>query len=322
MADERFLVTGALGCIGAWVVRNLVREGVPVTIFDPGGSLHRLRLIMSDDELNALPIIGSDISDLAAVESAVKDSGATRIIHLAGLQVPMCKADPALGARVNVVGTVNVFEAAKRAGINHVVYASSIAVYGLSEDYPEGALAHDAALKPRTHYGVYKQANEGTARIYWLDEGISSIGLRPYIVYGPGRDQGLTSAPTKAMLAAASGEPYHIAYGGRSMYQYADDTARIFIRAARAAAQNAEAYNLRGSVVRMSDIVAAIERAVPGIAGQITFDDKQLPFPEEMEDKTLMSLLGDLAYTSLDEGVAETIRIFQHAIAAGHLRVN
>lgn len=322
MADERFLVTGALGCIGAWVVRNLVREGLPTTIFDLGGSLHRLRLIMSEDEVQAVPVIRGDISDLNAVESAVKESDTTRIIHLAGLQVPMCKADPLLGARVNVVGTVNIFEAAKRAGIKHVVYASSIAVYGLSEDYPEGALSHDAALKPRTHYGVYKQANEGTARIYWLDEGISSIGLRPYIVYGPGRDQGLTSAPTKAMLAAAFGQPYHIAYGGRSMYQYADDTARIFIRAACTVTQSAESYNLGGSIVRMGEIVAAIERAVPGSAGQITFDDKQLPFPEEMEDKTLMELLGGLAYTRLDDGVADTIRIFQSAIAAGHLRQN
>lgn len=322
MAEERFLVTGALGCIGAWVVRNLVREGVSTTIFDPGSSLHRLRLIMTDEEVRALPIIASDIGDLAAVERAVNESGATHLIHLAALQVPMCKADPALGARVNVLGTVNVFEAAKRAGIKHIVYASSIAVYGLNEDYPEGALSHDAALKPRTHYGVYKQANEGTARVYWLDEGISSIGLRPYIVYGPGRDQGLTSAPTKAMLAAAFGKPYHIPYGGRSMYQYADDTARIFIRAARAAPQSAEAYNLRGSVVRMSEIVAAIERAVPGSAGQITFDDKQLPFPEEMEDKMLTSLLGILEYTTLDEGVARTIRIFQQAGAAGHLSEN
>lgn len=322
MTEERFLVTGALGCIGAWVVRNLVREGVSTTIFDPGSSLHRLRLIMTEEEVRALPIIASDIGDLAAVERAVNESGATHLIHLAALQVPMCKADPALGARVNVLGTVNVFEAAKRAGIKHIVYASSIAVYGLSEDYPEGALSHDAALKPRTHYGVYKQANEGTARVYWLDEGISSIGLRPYIVYGPGRDQGLTSAPTKAMLAAACGKPYHIPYGGRSMYQYADDAARIFIRAARAAPQSAEAYNLRGSVVRMSEIVAAIERAVPGSAGQITFDDKQLPFPEEMEDKMLTSLLGSLEYTTLDEGVAQTIRIFQQAGAAGHLSEN
>jgi nucleoside-diphosphate-sugar epimerase len=143
----------------------------------------------------------------------VKENAITHIIHLAALQVPFCKAKPSLGAAVNVVGTVNVFEAAKRAGLKQVVYASSVAVYGISEEYPDAPLAHDAPHKPRTLYGVYKHANEGSARISYQDDGISSIGLRPYIVYGPGRDQGMTSGPTKAILAAVLGQPYHIGFG-------------------------------------------------------------------------------------------------------------
>src|SRR5947209_8921826 len=162
MSDERFLVTGALGCIGAWVVRNLIREGTPTTVLELASDPHRMRLIMSEDELSRVKFIAGDVSDLPTVEAAVKDSGATHVIHLAGLQVPFCKADPSLGARVNVVGTVNIFEAAKRAKLQRVVYASSIAVYGLSEEYSEGPLPHDAPLHPRNHYGVYKQANEGT----------------------------------------------------------------------------------------------------------------------------------------------------------------
>jgi UDP-glucuronate 4-epimerase len=319
MAEEHFLVTGALGCIGAWVIRNLVREGVPATVYDLGGSQHRLKLIMSDEELSRVNFISGDVTDLDAVERAVRDTGTTHIIHLAGLQVPFCKADPSLGARVNVVGTVNMFEAAKRAGLKHMVYASSIAVYGLSEEYPDGALSHDAALKPRTHYGVYKQANEGTARIYWLDDGISSIGLRPYIVYGPGRDQGMTSNPTKAMLAVAAGQPYHITYGGRSAYQYADDTARIFIESARASFEGADVFNLRGSVAHMSEIIAAIETADPSAKGRITFDDTQLPFPEEFDDSALTTVLGHVPFTPLEQGVAETIQIFKAGLAQGRI---
>src|SRR5215510_9433496 len=143
MAEERFFVTGALGCIGAWAIRNLVREGVPAVVYDLGGSQHRLKLILSDEELARVQFIKGDVTDLAAVEAAVKDTGTTHIVHLAGLQVPFCKADPSLGARVNVVGTVNMFEAAKRAGLKHMVYASSVAVYGQSEEYPEGALSVD-----------------------------------------------------------------------------------------------------------------------------------------------------------------------------------
>ena len=318
MSDERFFVTGALGCIGAWVVRNLVREGKPTTIFDLGGDTARLRLIMSAEELAQVQLIQGDITDLTAVERALVESGANRIIHLAALQVPFCRADPALGARVNVVGTVNMFEAARRAGVPRLVYASSVAVYGRSEEY-EGVLDDAAVQSPRTHYGVYKQANEGTARIYWLDNGMSSVGLRPYTVYGPGRDQGLTSSPTRAMVAAAVGRPYQIGFSGRQGLQYTDDAAQIFIQAARAPYEGAGVFNLRGSVVDMAEVVAAMEMALPEVRGMIGFAGAPLPFPTELTDTGLRTLLGEVPYTPLEQGVAESITIFRQAIADGRL---
>lgn len=319
MSEERFLVTGALGCIGAWVVRNLIREGVPTAIFDLGSDPHRLNLIMSEDELAQVRLIRGDVTNLKAIEAALKESGANRVIHLAALQVPFCKADPALGAGVNVVGSVNLFEASKRAGLERVVYASSILVYGPGAEYPDGPISHNAPSRPRTHYGVYKQANEGTARVYWLDDGLSSIGLRPYVVFGPGRDQGLTSGPTKAMLAAALGQPYHISYGGRCDMQFADDVARTFIQAARIPFEGADVFNLRGSVVHMREVVAAIEAAEPASRGQISFEGKSLPFPEEADDSPIVSTLGPLSHTPLAEGVSTTIAIFKEAIAAGYI---
>jgi UDP-glucuronate 4-epimerase len=322
VSKERFLVTGALGCIGAWAVRCLVREDVPVATFDLGGNPHRLRLIMDDDELARVQFIAGDITDLAALERAIGETGTTHLIHLAGLQVPFCKADPALGARVNVVGTVNIFEAAKRAGLRHVVYASSIAVYGISEEYPEGPITHDAMLRPRTHYGVYKQANEGTARIYWLDDGIASIGLRPYIVYGPARDQGMTSQPTKAMLAAALGRPHNIPFGGRAVYQYTEDAARAFIQAARAPFAGAEAFNLGGSVAHMREIVAGIEAAAPASRGQITYTDQPLPFPAEMDGAPLEAAIGPIRHTPLAEGINATVALFRTAVARGRLAID
>jgi UDP-glucuronate 4-epimerase len=319
MTEEKYLVTGGLGCIGAWVVRNLVRERVPVSIFDLASASPRLELILSPEELQRVRFFQGDISDLEAVQGALQASQSNRIIHLAALQVPFCKANPSLGARVNVVGTVNVFEAAKQAGLKQVVYASSVAVYGLNEDYPEHVIGHTAQLKPRTHYGVYKQANEGAARIYWLDDGLSSIGLRPYTLYGPGRDQGMTSSPTKAMLAAAAGRPYHIAYGGRSEMQYTDDVARMFIQAARTPFQGAEAFNLRGSVASMAEVVAAIEAAEPSARGRITFEPIPLPLPEEFDDAPLRGLLGSLPDTPLAEGVQATIEHFRQALQDGRL---
>src|SRR5262245_10813074 len=232
--SERFLVTGALGCIGAWAVKRLVEAGVPIWTYDLPGSDHRLRLMLTDEQLAKLAQIAGDITDQASFERAVVDNDITHIVHLAGLQVPFVRADPVQGARVNVVGTTIVFETVKRhAGqVRGLSYASSLGVYGAPELYPPGPLGHDAPLHPPTLYGVFKQANEGTAQIYWREYGVRSIGLRPYIVYGPGRDQGMTSTPTKAMVAAAVGRAYHISYGGRAVFQHADDAADVFIRAA------------------------------------------------------------------------------------------
>lgn len=117
-----------------------------------------------------------------------------------------------LGALVNVAGTTVAFEAVRRhkTQVAGLVYASSAAVWGAPSAYSPGPVAEGAAPKPTTLYGVYKLANEGTARIYWQDHGVASIGLRPNVVWGPGRDQGLTSPPSKALLAAALGRPYHM----------------------------------------------------------------------------------------------------------------
>ena len=319
MPNDRFLITGALGCIGAWTVRNLVREGTPVVVFDLASDPRRLKLIMSDDELVRVTFVTGDITDLEALERALDEHAITRVIHLAALQIPFVRANPPLGARVNVVGTVNVFEAVarRRDRIGRLVYASSAAVYDAVDAGESGVVAHGAAGHPTTLYGVFKQANEGTARVYWQDAQVASIGLRPYIVYGPGRDQGLTSSPTKAMVAAALGKPYHIPYGGRAAYQYADDVARTFIACARAPFQGAEIFNLGGSVATMGEIVAAIEAAAPEVRGLITFDDKPLPFPEAFDAAPLEQVIGALPFTPLAQAVADTIALFRERIAAG-----
>src|SRR6478735_2755915 len=201
----------------------------------------------------------ADITDLEQVERVLDDDAITHVIHLAALQVPFCRADPPLGARVNVLGTVNVFEAVKRR-------VDRIAAYDALED---GGGTVEMSGQPGTLYGVYKRANEGTAHVYWADHGVRSVGLRQHTVFGPGRDQGLTSAPTTAMLAAAAGEAYRIPFGGTSQFQYAPDAARAFVAAARAAAEGAAVHNLAGTSVSMDEVVAAIVAAAPEAAGRI-----------------------------------------------------
>lgn len=322
MASERFLITGALGCIGAWVARNLVREGSPPVIFDLASDPRRLRLIMSEEELARITFVTGDITDLEAIERTLDEHQITNIIHLAALQVPFCRATPPLGARVNVVGTVNVFEAVARRKdrIGTLVYASSVAVYDAADAGEAGGVVrHGAEGHPANLYGVFKQANEGTARIYWQDNRVPSIGLRPYTVYGPGRDQGMTSSPTKAMFAAAVGQPYHIPFGGRGDFQYADDVAKIFIACARTPFEGAEIFNIRGSVAHMSEVVAAIEAAAPEARGTITYADTPLALPEEFDAAPLVDLIGPLPYTPLREAVAETIALFRDRVRSGQM---
>jgi nucleoside-diphosphate-sugar epimerase len=314
-APRRYLVTGALGCIGAWTVRVLTEEGIDVVAFDLGHDDHRLRQAVPPGLRDRITRISGDVTDVQFVEKTVADHGVDAIIHLAGLQVPACRANPILGAMVNVTGTITVFEAAKRqlAGDRApVVYASSVAAY--DPDAPTSGEPGLLAGRARTHYGVFKRANEGSAYVYWLDDGVPSIGLRPYVVYGPGRDQGVTSEPTRAMLAAASGEGYHISFGGRCQMQYVEDVARTFVSASRSGFQGAQVANLAGSPVHMREIVAAIEAAVPGVAGQVSYDDVQLPFPEQVESQ-VGQLFATPPETPLLKGIGKTIDRFRDYLA-------
>jgi UDP-glucuronate 4-epimerase len=309
---ERFLVTGALGCVGAWTLAQLVREGLPVVAYDLGTNTSRLSLVMSEQELEQVVLVRGDIADEGELGRTLDEHEVTHVIHLAALLIPLAKADPRRGSLVNVGGTINVLQAAteRRGRIEGVVYASSVAAYDASDaapgGVPEAALGH-----PVTHYGVHKQANEGAARVYWLDEGLPSVGLRPYVVYGPGRDTGLTASPTLAMEAVARGESYRISYGGRSVFQYAPDAAAAFIAACRAAREGAPVFNLPGVPAHMSEMAAAIEAAAPGT--EVTFEDVVLPFPEELESVGLAGLIGRVPVTPLRAGVAGTVEHFRRA---------
>jgi nucleoside-diphosphate-sugar epimerase len=304
--SERFLVTGVLGCIGAWTAKLLLDDGVDVVGYDLGNTMHRLELVVPAEQRKRMTLVRGDVTDLEKLERTLDDHEITNVVHLAALQVPFCRADPVLGARVNVVGTVNVFEAVKRRRdrIARVVYTSSVAVYGAND-----AGAATERPQPDTHYGVYKLANEGTARIYWQDDELPSIGLRPSYVYGPGRDQGLTSAPTLAMEAAARGEPFHISFGGTAHYQYAPDVARAAIAASRSDLAGASVFNLAGTRATMGEVVAAIEAAAPEAVGSITFDDVQLPLAAELEADEPIAL----EWTPLGDGVRATIEQFRAA---------
>src|SRR5438105_3114901 len=169
------LVTGAFGCIGSWLVRGLLAAGARPVVFDIGDDPWRLRMSAGADVTSRVTIVRGDIADRDAVVRVVRDHGIRRVVHLAAWQVPLCRQDPSKGALINVVGTANVFEAARASEgrVERVVYASSAAVFGSPDRYPPGPIKDDAPRLPATHYGVYKVANEETARVYWEEHRLS-----------------------------------------------------------------------------------------------------------------------------------------------------
>ncbi len=308
---ERTLVTGAMGCLGAWTLKALLDLGEEPVAFDlPGADDARVRLVLTDEERGRVTFVEGDVTDGVALGSALDDHEVTNVVHLAAMQVPFVRADPERGARVNVHGTVVVLEAVKKrlARIRGLAYASSTAVYNASDHSPA---PESGGHEPSTLYGVFKLANEGTARVYWHDDDVASIGIRPYVVYGPGRDQGLTSGPSLAMEAAARGTGYTIAYGGTVQYDFAPDVGRAFALAARAATDGAHVANFPGVSSTMQEVVDAIEAAAPAVAGKVFWEEGQLPFPEALESRVLERLIGPMTPTPLAEGVRSTIEHFR-----------
>src|SRR3989440_4825249 len=316
--SQTYFITGAQGCIGSWIVKALAeRDDTPV-VFDRSEDARRLNAIMGASALERVRFIAGDITDVTAVRSALESSGAGRIIHLAGLQVPACKADPVAGAFVNVIGTLNVFESAKSAGAERVVYASSAAVFG---DGDAGMpVDESAATEPATHYGVFKRTNEGNARVYFLDHGLNSIGLRPLTVYGVNRDTGLTSDPTKAMKAAVLGIPFHIRFSGATDFQYVADTAAAFIRCADRAPEGAHVFNLHGETVDVARIAQLInQNSVTPDRQLVTYSGLPIPIAPAINDAAIKRALGDLPSTPLAAGIHETMQRFAELRDAGRL---
>ena len=297
--DGPVLVTGAGGCIGAWVLALLARAGVPVVAFDLADDKRRPKLLMTDSAVDAIPWEIGEIADSERVLSVVREHGARAIIHLAALQVPFCKADPINGAKVNVVGTVNVFEAARAQKLKRVAFASSIAAHSF---FP------DQSWLP-TLYGAYKYCDEMIAKVYHQDWDVPSVGIRPGVVYGIGRDQGMTSKTTTAILAAAAGKPYTIPFSGAVSGLHAGEVANAFIKAVSVDRDEAVMFDHNGVPSTVEDWVGMIREIAPG--ARITIEGDALPFPAELSDDPIKTYLGEFGHLSLGEGIKATFDTFQ-----------
>ncbi|MCB1497587.1 MAG: SDR family oxidoreductase [Bauldia sp.] len=297
--DGPVLVTGAGGCIGAWVLAILTRSSVPVVAFDLRDDRRRPSLMLGEEGAAALTWETGDIADARRLTEVAERHGIRSIIHLAGLQVPFCKANPAAGARVNVEGTINVLEIARHAGLKRIAYASSSAVHGMPPGGPVLA----------TLYGAYKLANEYTAKVFWLDWGVPSVGIRPNVVYGVARDQGMSASFTVAIAKAVLGEAYEIPFNGPISWLYGGEAASAFIGAVRRDGDEAHVFDLNGGSETIENGLKILSELEPDHG--ISISGQPLAIPHDLDDEPIRAHLGDLPSISPRHGIEQTHRAFQ-----------
>jgi nucleoside-diphosphate-sugar epimerase len=323
MRDRCFLVTGAQGFIGSWVVKHLIEKAEQVVGLDVEDRPVRLPLLLAPEQLHRARFVRGHINDLGLIKGLIREHGVSHVVHLAGLQTPDCRENPILGATVNIVGTVTVFEAVKACGdqVRTVVYASSGAVLGSDDQYPSRPITDEAPRAPETLYGVFKTANEDCARIYWQDEGIRSVGLRPPVVYGVGRDRGLTAGTTLAIKAALLGQTYEIGFGGEANLEYAEDVAQSFVACALQAPEGALAFNMLGEILSVDAMIRIIEEIFPQAKGNITCVTRANRMANHVSDAGLQALIGPFRPLGYREGVRRTAQHFERLLREDRLGV-
>lgn len=295
------LITGAAGFIGAWIIKRLADEDVDVIATGRRPNERRLRLVMEGDAPGNVSWETLDVSQTRDVIALAKRYKPRTIIHLAALLTPDCRDNPPEAVRVNMLGDANVFEAARQIEDAQVIYTSSAAAR------PRGPGNRIVSL-----YGACKAAGEELARFYHADHGVPSMGLRPAIVYGVGRDAGATAAISEAMQAAAGGLSYRLPWRMLTIFEFAEDLADMYARVAMASLEGASVSEINIQPCSTDAVIDAIKAAIPD--ADIAYADnapERTGAIKELSNEPLARVIGDLSLTPLEEGVRRSIAHFQ-----------
>jgi nucleoside-diphosphate-sugar epimerase len=313
MRESLYLVTGGAGFIGSQLVERLLRDGARVRVLDNFSAGTRANLAFPRELRRRLEVVRGDVRSLATVARAAR--GARVVFHQAAMRsVPRSIADP-LGANANnVTGTLHVLEAARRAGVRRVVYASSSSVYG---DRPELPKREDQIPSPISPYAVSKSAGEQYAQVWTRLYGVETVGLRYFNVFGPRQDPASEYAAVipRFILWALRGESVEVhGDGGQSRdFTYVDNVVDANLAAARAPQASGEVFNVGcGSRVSLLDIIERLEkifarpigrRHTPPRAGDVAHTQADI--------EKARKLMSYVPMVDFDEGFRRTVDYFR-----------
>ena len=282
------MVTGGTGFIGNRIIRKLLERGEEVVCFDLAPPRANLT-----PYLDRIKLYRGDVTQLPQLMEAINAHGVTRIIHMAALLPPDTEDRPHFAMQVNIGGTNNVFEAARWCGIERVVYASSIAVYGVQDTFGERPINEDDVNDPINVYGMTKSVNDFSARRYTDLYGLDLRGIRICTVFGHGRVTGMTGMIGGLMVSLpAIGQPITMPFheDEPSPMIHAEDAAEIFVRAALAEKLNHRTYISGGNLATIKDMADAVRSIIPD--AQITTGDRTVPHVYLVDNSRMLADIG------------------------------
>lgn len=270
----KFLVTGGTGFIGWRVVHQLLERKIPVVV----GEWQKDATVAA--KLAGAEFVTMDVADASSVKTAFqKHPDITHVIHLAYLMSAEVEANPHLGASVNVLGMINLFDAAVRQKLARLVFASSETYYGASQaPYGERAVTEDDFTGPANHfftYGMMKVLNEFMAQKYVKKHGVSIACARPPVVFGHGRKRGSVLWAEDFMSLPAVGKPVALPFPARTRdcWLYVDDCAEQLVQLALKPQLRHFVYNNGGESVTAAELAGVVRHWLPD--ADISFDESK-----------------------------------------------
>ena len=285
-----YLVTGGTGFIGAHVIRLLFEHGDRAIAFDVSPDQKLLDEVFGVSSSDKVVVVAGDITDADQVSRVCTEYGVEKIIHTAAI---IGGENPPLTTRVNCDGTVNIFEVARKLNIKKVVFASSIAVFGPQDRYPEEYIPNDAPHFPSSVYGATKSFCEACGRFYFSAHGLDTVAIRLPHIYGLGRTRGIGRQVDDELFIkpVLLGVPGRVPFGDDvHNWLYVEDAARALVTAAWAGMTKTRAFTAGGDVRSTAEVAAYVKKRVP--EADITLLPGQFTNPHKFDTAPIKAELG------------------------------